>query len=450
MNLQNRFFGTVLSFFFLLATISLSGQNPLTLSEAIEIGLQNNLQLRIADQSIAIAKNNNHWGTAGRYPTVNFNLTSPNGFTDQNNPASPALPEFTSVSTGGVAELSANWVLFDGFRVQITKEQLEMLETQSEASAAITAETIIQNIILAYYQAQIQLAQLEVLDEVKNLSKDRVDYQEVRKEFGQSVTFDILQSKDAYLNDSTNYLNQLNNYQIAIRNLNLAMGQEELNQRYDLVDRLEFEAPDYDLLALQERMLANNKNLERLFVERELAEINTRLQESTKSPTIGLGAGTTYNLNVNKINAVNPFTGEEFGTAVGRTFNANLNLTISYSIYNGGQRKRSIENAKMNEIIALTQIDDQKRMLNAELENVLATYNNQREVFELTNELLQNAEQNLQIAEERFKGGLINSFDYRSIQLSYINASQSRLTALFNLRVTETDLIRLIGGLVRE
>ena len=49
----------------------------------------------------------------------------------------------------------------------------------------------------------------------------------------------------------------------------------------------------------------------------------------------------------------------------------------------------------------------------------------------------------------RFKGGLITSFDYRTIQLNFINASQARLNAIFNLKTTETDLIKLIGGLIR-
>jgi len=63
--------------------------------------------------------------------------------------------------------------------------------------------------------------------------------------------------------------------------------------------------------------------------------------------------------------------------------------------------------------------------------------------------LVNNSRQNLGIAEERFRGGLINSFDYRVIQLNFINASQSKLTAIFNLKSTETQLIQLIGGLTK-
>jgi outer membrane protein len=70
-------------------------------------------------------------------------------------------------------------------------------------------------------------------------------------------------------------------------------------------------------------------------------------------------------------------------------------------------------------------------------------------VVGLSNSLVENARRNIEIAEERFRGGLISFFDYRSIQLSYLNATQTRLNALFNLKTTETELLRLSGGLLR-
>jgi outer membrane protein TolC len=126
-----------------------------------------------------------------------------------------------------------------------------------------------------------------------------------------------------------------------------------------------------------------------------------------------------------------------------------LNFSATYNLFDWGRRQKTIENAQMEEMIAQLNIEDQKRNLFSQLENTFATYNNQKRLLQLTDNLLENANQNLGIANERFKGGLINSFDYRSIQLSYINASQSRLNALLNLKNTEVELIRLIGGLVR-
>ena len=124
-------------------------------------------------------------------------------------------------------------------------------------------------------------------------------------------------------------------------------------------------------------------------------------------------------------------------------------MDITYNLFDWGIRKTRIQNAKVVEMQNQLQIEDLKRNLSTQLENIYATYQNRKEALALTIQLVDNARRNLDIAEERFRGGLINSFDYRTIQLSYINANQARLTAIFNLKTTETELIRLIGGLIR-
>ncbi len=434
---------------FLLLTFALGtvAQQPLSLSEAIQEGLKNNYQIEIAERDIEIAQRNNSWQAAGRYPTVNFSIQGNNSFTDQFNPAS-FLRDFSSLRSDWTARVDADWTLFDGFRVRLTKAQFEELERLNQGNAALAVQSTAEAIILAYYQALVQQEQLDVVGDVLRLSRDRIDYQSVKKEFGQATTFDLLQTKDAYLNDSTTLLIQRNNLNNTLRNLNRVMGEDDFTQRYNLTTPLEFTPLTYTLDDLQQRMLSSNINLQNLYNNRELARINTQLQESEKYPSVGLNFGLSYNENISKLNAVNPQTGEDFGSVNGNAFNASANINISYPIYTAGARKRNIENAKVEEMITQLNIEDLKRNLSMQLANTLATYDNQLQLLELTEQLLQNAEQNLGIAEERFKGGLINSFDYRAIQLSYINASQTRLNALYDLKVTETELIRLTGGLV--
>lgn len=435
-----------LHLFLALGFVSMA-QQPLSLSDAIQKGLQNNYQIEIAQRDIEIAQRNNTWEAAGRYPTVNFSIQGNNSFTDQFNPAS-FLADFSSIRSDWTGAINADWTIFDGFRVRLTKTQLEELERLSQGNSALIVQSTVESIILAYYQALVQQEQLNVVQDVLTLSRDRIAYQEARKEFGQATTFDLLQTTDAYLNDSTTLLIQQNNFSNTLRNLNRTMGEDDFTIRYELTTPLEFAPSTYALEDLQQRMLSSNIDLQNLYKNRELARINTQLQESEKYPSVGLNLGLSYNENFSQINAVNPQTGEDFGSVNGNVFNASANITIAYPIYTGGARKRNIENSKVQEMMTQLNIEDLKRNLSMQLANTLATYNNQLQLLELTERLIENAAQNLTIADERFKGGLINSFDYRAIQLSYINASQTRLNSLFDLKVTETELIRLTGGLV--
>ncbi|MCG8329081.1 MAG: TolC family protein [Chitinophagales bacterium] len=429
---------------------TLGAQHPLSLSDAIQLGLENNYQIQISELQKDIAANNNDWAVAGRYPTINLTLNSNNNYRNSSNPGS-VLRESNTVNTGITPGIQANWTLFDGYRVQITKEQLESRELLSEGNIKVAVENNIQVIIQAYYNALIQQEQLEVLAEILILSRDRVEYQELRKEFGQSSTFDILQTQDAYLNDSTNYIVQLNTLSTALRNLKLSMGVDDSAASYTLTDTLSAEVPTYEFNALQEQMLNNNRQLSVQYLNRDLASINTRLQEATMKPTVQVQTGINYDIALSlgeQQFSFDPMPQELPGIAA-KTLTGFVNFTASYPIFDAGVRRTRIENAQIEEMVAQLNINDLKRQLDTQLENTLATYNTQKQLVEVTGQLVNNARRNLEIAEERFRGGLINSFDYRSIQLSYINASQQRLNATFNLKNTETELVKLIGGLVR-
>jgi len=168
---------------------------------------------------------------------------------------------------------------------------------------------------------------------------------------------------------------------------------------------------------------------------------------------VNLQAGATYNVGISfgeqTISFGENSTTNPIPEVAAKTLQGFVNLSASYPLFDGGARQIRLDNAKREELVAQLNISDLKRSLNNQLANTFATYNTQKRLVEVTSQLVNNARRNLEIAEERFRGGLINSFDYRSIQVSYINASQQRLNAVFNLKQTETELIRLIGGLVR-
>lgn len=429
--------------------IQLLAQEKLSLSDAIQKGLENNYQIQIANRDIEIAQNNNNWAVAGRYPRIDLTLNSDNNYRNTDNPAS-FLISSSSLSVGVTPGASLSWQVFDGYQAKFTKRQLEQIELQSQTSAKITVENTISTIILAYYQALIQEEQLEVLAEVLKLSRDRVDYENVRKEFGQATTFDILQTQDAYLNDSTSYLVQQTSFENALRSLNLAMGEDEVNKVYELTDRLNFDIPEYQISDLKDKLFASNNTLQNLYIGRELAAVNTKLQEVNNYPIVSLNTGINYNLGISFGNQTFLTGGENpIPEVAAKTFTGFFNLGLTYNLFDWGVRKTRIQNAKVGEIQSQLQIEDLKRSLSSQLENTYATFQNRKDALALTILLVDNAQRNLDIAEERFRGGLINSFDYRTIQLSYINANQSRLTAIFNLKTTETELIRLIGGLIR-
>lgn len=444
---------TYLLLFLLAAGVSTSllAQENLSLEQAIAAGLSNNFQVQLSRAAVAIAENNNDWSLAGRNPQVDLTLNANNNYTSTDNPASVVV-ESSIISNAVVPGVQANWVLYNGSRVTYTKDQFNTQVNLSNEQLRVQIQNTVQTITQAYYGALVQREQLVVLQEVLDLSRDRIQYQETRKEFGQGGTFDLLQAQDAYLNDSTNYLVQLNAYENAMRNLQLGMG-ISTPQNYTLTDQLEQVTAAFTFSQLEQQLMQNNPDLQVSKVNIQLAEINTQLQRIDELPQVSLSAGGNYTINVSTGSQTFNFGGmeneQDLPGIASRTLRGFVNLNASYNLWDGGARRRRIETAELQEIQSQLQYASQEQNLRIQLANTYATYENQQRLVAITGDLVENARRNLDIAEERLRGGLINSFDYRSIQLAYINATQSRLNALLNLKNTETDLLRLTGGLVQ-
>ncbi len=426
---------------------------PLSLSDALQRGLENNFQIRIAANNVALAESNNDWALAGRYPTINLSLNPGIGYRNNSNPAS--IVAKSSVSSYNLTPgANLNWTLFNGHRVRYTKAQLEQQQALSEGELKLAVENTVQQITQAYYNALVQKERIAVLTQVLQLSNDRIAYQNIRKEYGQSGTFEEVQARDAFLNDSSNLILQQLNYQNSLRNLLQVMGETNPSLAVELTDSLVYTPTIFDRAALNQRLLTSNRSLQNLLINRELAHLNTQLAESTKAPTIGLNAGLNYGLDIQTGQQTFVFGGDtpsreqELPGVAARTLNSSLGFTIGYLLYDGGARKRRIETAQIQEINAQLNYQSNEQNLSTLLNNTLSTYDNQVQILQLTDQLIQNAEQNLRLAEERFKGGVINSFDYRQVQLSYLNATFQKLNALQNIKNTETELLRLSGQIV--
>lgn len=412
----------------------------LTLSDAIQISLEQNYQIRINEEQLNIARNNNTQGAAGRYPSLNFNLSQGNRYNNSEIFFQEAFRN-ESRSNALTPSLALNWTLFDGFRVNITKDNLSKLEELSEGNVALVVENTIQSIILAYYNVLLQSEKLDVLDEVKVLSRDRYRYMETKKQFGTAVSFDVLQANDAYLSDSVNYLTQELNLQNANLLLKLLMALDE-ETAFALTDDFEVEMQDFALDTLKSRMLRDNQNITNQFINQKILENSTALAKAEMYPNLMLGAGADYSTQYVKNNDTDPRNTYSYGYYV--------NFTLGFNIYNGGATRRAIQNALIDEDIGVITISELQKTLSNQLRNQFDLYQIRKKLLAVADAAQESTGLNLRIAEEKFKSGAINSFNFRDIQLSYINASIRRLESVYNLIDTQTELLRLTGGIVSE
>ena len=402
-------------------------EQVLNLSSALEQALENNYGLIISRADLQVAEINNNWGTAGRYPTIGFDASDNNNY-ELNNSI------YTNRLSAGVG---LNWVLFDGFRVNITKSRLENVEDLTSGRLAVQVESTIEDVILGYYQVLLLMEQLKVLETIRTLSDDRYQYELKKQSLGGSVTYNVLQAKNTYLTDKALHMNQEMLVRGSIRNLNYMMGLEP-SKTWEFSESFEADTTNYVLGDLLSKMKADNQTLKNQYTNLLLRENETSLQQSAYYPSISLGAGMDY--------------GQTWAYSGGsQTLNTNSltpygNVRLSFDIYSAGVRKRGVEIDRIYEDIAQVEIQQMEHSLTNELFNLFDFHEVRRELLNVANENLEAAELNLSISEDKYRTGVINSFNYRDIQLIFLNVSYQRLQAVYNLIGSQAGLTRITGG----
>jgi outer membrane protein TolC len=413
--------------------LGLIAQEELSLSKAIQVGLENNYELKIIRKSERISELNNSWGNVGRYPRIQFNLQG-RGVKDYNE-----TNDFNRLSL--IPSVDLNWTLFEGFAVQIRKDKFDDLEQLSKGNTVVAIENRIELIILAYYKILLEQERLKVSEKIMNLSSDRYEKSKIGKELGSAVTYDVLQSKNAWLEDRSSYLLQEVNYNNAIRDLNFLLGVKE-SKTYTFSDKFLPVGDEYELANLLDKMLSNNSNLKNRYIQEMILKRDVELARSNYYPKLSFGAGVQGNRIKTK------FDGMSSNTA--NSHNLYANVSLSYMIFNGNSNKRAMQIAKIQEEIGKIETEDLKHSLTNTLAQNFELYQVRRELFLLAEENLEAAELNLSISKDRYESGSINSFNYRDVQVGYQNVALARLNAIFNLIQSRTSLVRLTGGILNE
>jgi outer membrane protein TolC len=437
-------------FVLLFFSTSAFAQVNLSLAQAIARALENNYQIKIVKANQEIAINNNTYGNAGKYPSITFTTSNTNTIIHQV-PSNPFALGGVLLNDNLLPQLDLGWTIFNGYRVQIQKNNLEKLQLLSEGNLQLVIQAQIQSLIMAYHIAVFEKEKLMVRKKLLELSKHRLNYLEIKKEYAQASSFDYLQERNALLSDSASYLVQEMNYKNALKNLNLFMG-EDVKSNFNLTDTLQYQAKNFDYNDLENKMLEKNQNIKNQVLNEAVLKSNTDFAKSQLYPNITLNTGINGNLNsLTGISLTDPkYKSYEGQTAIGYNYGAYINLNLRYNIFNGGQVKRNIQNALIQEKIADLTMQELQNNAKNNLNRTFDQYNFRKSLVKISEENLKTANLNIEMAEERYKNGLLNSVEMRTIQMGYLTIALNKLDAVLDIIEAETELLRLTGGIINE
>jgi outer membrane protein TolC len=422
-------------------TFNAQGQTTIGLNEVITNTLQHNLNVRIAQNVATLADNNATLGNAGGLPTVtaggglNGSLTNTNlVFAGGAQPPIERTGAQTAIISGN---LTANYVLFNGFTASNTYNRLELQSELAKTQSQMQIEAILLQSINAYFGALQLQSSLNAAQRSLAVSIERYNRAKLRAEYGSANSIAMLNARVDMKNDSIIVINieqQLNNAKSTLAYL---MGVEnadfELNEAFDLNSSLSKDELIESALSQNLSLLEARKNL-------EISEKNIDISKGTYYPTLSISSGYSYSNN------------QSDASFIVENVNSGLNggLTLSYNLFNGGRSSISRENARINWETSKLRIDDLTLSLETQLNNAFTTYMNNLNVVELRESTLLVSQQNFSRSEELFKNGQITGTEFREAQLNLLNAEIQLYISKINAKLSEYELLRLSGTLISK
>jgi len=436
------------------------GQETLSLSDAIQKGLERNYDIRIERKNVEVAENNNSWGEAGRMPNVTLNATSNNSqFNNEsgdqffNGATFPGFELNDQRSHSLTPSVNANWTIFNGFKVSHNKDRLENLQSESAGNAEIVIANTLQAIILGYYVAVLEKERLDVYQKQLSLSRDKFNKVKIRTEIGSAVSTDLLLEEGNYLNDSVNYINQKLRYRDAIRDLNFLLNESEVDKDYEFSDNLVEEVEDIEMADLVSKLEDENVDLKKLYLSQAVLKNNIAIAKADRMPRLSVDLGYSYSRSVQDLtSATSPDPGFEAPpeTSINKRGTYYANFTLAFTLFNGNQINRAIKNAIVQEDIGNIRIERMKSSVNRDLADTYDQYQTRKLLYGINQRRVEASETNLGISKEKYDNGTINSFDYRTVQNTNLDASIQMLQSLYDLIESKVALMRLTGGIIEN
>ncbi len=420
-------------------SISVKAQEVLTVSEAIELALENNYGIKIASNNNRIAENNTSVLNSGYLPTLTGNAGAT--YNIDNTEAQFTDGRVTNLegaeSSRYNASLNLNYTLFDGLGRHYDYKRLKEQYQLSELEARETIENTIFQLFTVYYNVAQISENVDALEQTLSISKDRIVRAQYQFDYGQSTKLGVLNAQVDINNDSINVINSKQQLKNTKRDLNVVLGNAYGNEfRVDTLVNFKIDISKQDLF---DKMKANNVSL--LQIEKNIAinEFTIKANKSGYLPTVGLTG--TYGWNKNNNNAAS-------FVAVSTNTGLSGGVNLSWSLFDGGRTITQVKNAKIN--LENQQLQKESVLINVERDfnNAWDDYQNKLTIFRVQEENILTSKNNFDRTQEKFKLGQVTSIEFRQAQLNLLNAELSRNQAKYQAKIAELNLLLLSGELL--
>jgi len=440
MNLKIR--GVLFSGLFLLAGTA-SAQQKLDVQDIIVLSLEKGYDVKLSRNIVSSAETDARNASGLFLPdfTLNGNRTWNKNDSKQTLADNSEVNKPNIRQNGYNATLQMNWVLFDGLKMFATYKQLQGVAGVNEVLLKNQMANTMALVIGNYYSIVAQEQQLRAINEQISVSEERIKLAERKLQVGSGIKTELLQAKLDQNAFKVTALQQEAQIIQAKAQLNLATG-NQLPDQFEVSDTIVLDL-DLTMEEIVEGLESTSPALIAARGNVEVAKYNLKARRGDRFPIISFVSN--YNINRNESNQAQ----NQFSPIATKTNGYQYGLTAQWFLLNNFAIKNTIQLAAINMQRQELLYEQAKVAALAGVKVAYANYDNARKTLVIEEENILFARENVTIVLESFKRGIATFIEVRTAQQSMVDAYNRLTTARYNAKVSETELLRLKGALLR-
>lgn len=422
----------LMGIFSLGCSLSAAGQEVLTIQQAVERMLDNNLTIKRAVLNVSSAKVDLQQSKAALYPTLNASADNTLSFGRGLN--STTFQVVNQKFYQGSGTLSTGVDLFGGLtKINQIRQNKILLDAGNSNLDKVKNDLILQ-VVTSYFQVVFNVELLKASREQLLVAQQTQDREQALFDAGNKTVADVSQAKAQTATADLNVTNAQNQLTISYLTLSQLMEMRADTSSYTVVaptiQDIAEAKKSYNVNEVYTAALSIFPDIRLAQLNREAAEKGIAVARGALSPRISFGAnlGSSYSYLL-----AAESQNQHFFDQVSSRFNQQVGLNLQIPIFNGLVARSNVKRARINYEDYKLQENLTKNNLNKVIAQAIADLRAADSRYTATLNTFNAQKDAFNVIEQRYNVGLVNSLDYNTSRTNRNKAETDFIQAKYDL-----------------